>query len=191
MKFEVIATSRNVQGTGASRRLRRDGKVPGIVYGAGAAPVNVELDHNSVFHQLKREAFHASILSLMLDGQEQKVLLRDVQFHPFKPLVLHVDFQRVAADQKIQMRVPLHFINGDVCPGVKLQGGSINHILTDVEVGCLPGQLPEFIEVDLGALTAGHSLHLADLKLPEGVELVALNRGENFGVAALVGAKAE
>jgi large subunit ribosomal protein L25 len=191
MKFEVIATSRNVQGTGASRRLRRDGKVPAIVYGADLAPINVELDHNSVFHQLKREAFHASILSLVLDGQEQKVLLRDVQYHPFKPLVLHVDFQRVAADQKIHMRVPLHFVNGDVCPGVKLQGGSINHILTDVEVSCLPGQLPEFIEVDLIGLTAGHSLHLADLKLPEGVELVALNRGENFGVAALVGAKAE
>ncbi|MEW6312889.1 MAG: 50S ribosomal protein L25/general stress protein Ctc [Pseudomonadota bacterium] len=182
--MEIIATPRGAQGTGASRRLRNSGKVPGIVYGGNAAPKSIELDHNALYHSLRQEAFHASILTMNVGGQKEQVLLRDVQMHPFRQQVLHVDFQRVAADQKIHMKVPLHFVNADVAPGVKTAGGIVSHILTELEISCLPKDLPEFIEVDLGNLNAGHPLHLADLKLPNGVE--AVTRGENPAVAAIV-----
>jgi large subunit ribosomal protein L25 len=186
MNITVKASARSVQGTGASRRLRRADKVPGIVYGGGKDATAIELDHNNLFHQLKLEAFHASILDMELDGSKQQVLLRDVQMHPFKTLVLHVDFQRVAADKKIHMKVPLHFINGDVSPGVKLSGGIVSHILNELDIACLPKDLPEFIEVDLMELTAGHSMHIAEMKMPAGVESVALNRGDNQVVATIV-----
>ena len=183
MNFEVIAQARAEQGSGASRRLRNAGRVPAIVYGAGKDAQAVTLDHNSIYHALRVEAFHASVLSLNIDGQVEKVLLRDVQHHPFRQLVLHVDFQRVDPNTKLHIKVPLHFVNADVAPGVKLGGGIISHVLNEVDVSCLPADLPEFIEVDLANLGAGQSIHMADLKLPKGVELVALHRGDNQTVA--------
>lgn len=184
MKIEIIANKRDLQGTGASRRLRRAGKVPGILYGGETAAQPIELDHNALFHSLKQEAFHASILSMNLDGQKQQVLLRDYQMHAFKPQVLHIDFQRVAADRKIHMRVPLHFVNTDIAPGVKLQGGVVSHVLNELDISCLPADLPEFIEVDMKDVSVGHSVHVKDLKLPKGVETV-LHRGENPVVATI------
>lgn len=183
MLIEISATARKLQGTGASRRLRIAGRVPGIVYGGDQAAQAIELDHNTIFHQLKREAFHSSILSLMFEGKKEQVLLRDVQMHPFRPLVLHVDFQRVAKDQKVHMKVPLHFVNADIAPGVKLSAGIVSHVLTEVEVSCLPDSLPEFIAVDLAALSLGHSIHVSDLKLPEGVEVIV--HGDDSVVATI------
>ena len=183
MNFEVIAQARAEQGSGASRRLRNAGRVPAIVYGAGKDAQAVTLDHNTIYHALRVEAFHASVLSLNVDGQVEKVLLRDVQHHPFRQLILHVDFQRVDPNAKLHIKVPLHFINADLAPGVKLGGGIISHVLNEVDVSCLPADLPEFIEVDLANLGAGQSIHMADLKLPKGVELVALHRGDNQTVA--------
>ena len=183
MNFEVIAQARAEQGSGASRRLRNAGRVPAIVYGGGKDAQAVTLDHNSIYHALRVEAFHASVLSLNIDGQVEKVLLRDVQHHPFRQLVLHVDFQRVDPNAKLHIKVPLHFVNADVAPGVKLGGGIISHVANEVDVSCLPADLPEFIEVDLANLGAGQSIHMADLKLPKGVELVALHRGDNQTVA--------
>ena len=185
MKIEVTAQKRELQGTGASRRLRRVGKVPGIVYGGDRGPVNIELDHKDLYHNLSREAFHASILTLHLDGQAEQVLLRAFNMHPFKARVQHVDFQRVSKDKKIHMKVPLHFINADVSPGVKEQGGVANHVLNDLDITCLPDDLPEFIEVDLGSLTVGNSIHVRDLALPKGVEPV-LHRSENPVVATVI-----
>jgi large subunit ribosomal protein L25 len=185
MKIEFDARKREVQGTGASRRLRRAGKVPGIVYGGGdAAALPIEMDHNALFHNLRQEAFHASILTMNLEGQMQQVLLRDYQMHPYKPQVLHVDFQRVAADKKIHMKVPLHFVNADIAPGVKLQGGVVNHVLNELDVTCLPADLPEFIVVDLKNVSVGHAVHVKDLQLPKGVEAV-LHRDENPVVATI------
>jgi large subunit ribosomal protein L25 len=185
MKIEVNAQKRELQGTGASRRLRRVGKVPGIVYGGDQAPVNIELDHKELYQNLTREAFHASILTLKLDGQAEQVLLRAVNMHPFKARVQHVDFQRVSKDKKIHMKVPLHFVNAELSPGVKEQGGVANHVLNDLDISCLPDDLPEYIEVDLGNLTVGHSIHVRDLALPKGVEPV-LHRNENPVVATVI-----
>ena len=167
MKFN--ATSRSVQGSSASRRLRRAGRVPAIVYGADAAPLSIELDHNEIYHALRKEEFHSSILNMQLDGNASQVLLRAVQWHPYKPQVLHVDFQRVAAGQALHTKVPLHFINAESSPAVKLSGAIINHVLTEIEVTCLPNDLPQFIEVDLGNIVAGASVHLSDVKPPRGV----------------------
>jgi len=170
MKIEVNATSRKAQGTGASRRLRKAGRVPGIVYGS-SEPVLIDLDQNSLYYALQNEAFHASILTLDLDGKKEPVLLRDFQMHPFRQQVQHIDFQRVAKDKKIHMKVPLHFLNAEIAPGVKLGGGIISHVLNELEIACLPADLPEFIEVDLANLELGHSVHVSDIKLPKGVEL--------------------
>jgi len=185
MKIEVNAQKRDLQGTGASRRLRRVGKVPGIIYGGDRAPVNIELDHKELYQNLTREAFHASILTLKLDGQAEEVLLRAVNMHPFKARVQHVDFQRVSKDKKIHVKVPLHFVNAEISPGVKEQGGVANHVLNDLDISCLPDDLPEYIEVDLGNLTVGHSIHVRDLALPKGVEPV-LHRNENPVVATVI-----
>ncbi len=172
--MKVVAQLRELQGTGASRRLRRAGKVPGIVYGSSAKPVAIELDHNGLFHALRKESFHSSILELEVDGKDvQQVLLRDVQMHAFKPQVLHVDFQRVAADQKIHVKVPLHFLNAEVSPAVKQNGAVVSHVFTEIDITCLPKDLPEFIEVDLSSLAVGQTIHLADLKLPDGVGVVS------------------
>ncbi len=170
--MKVIATTRSLQGTGASRRLRRTGKVPGIVYGSTDTPVSIELDHNDLFHALRKEAFHSSILDLEIDGSAaSSVLLRDVQMHPFKQQVLHIDFQRVAANTKIHMRVPIHFINAETSPAVKMSANVVSHVMNDIEVICLPKDLPEFIEIDLGTLEAQGAVHVSDLKLPEGVSV--------------------
>ncbi len=168
MKIEMTATSREAQGTGASRRLRKAGRVPGIVYG-GAEAQMIELDHNTLYHALRNEAFHASILTLDMGDKKQQVLLRDFQMHPFRQQVMHIDFQRVQADKKIHMKVPLHFTNAAAAPGVKVGGGTISHVLSDLEIACLPADLPEFIEVDLSSLDIGHSIHVSDVKLPKGV----------------------
>ncbi len=186
MQIEINASKRDTQGTGASRRLRRAGRVPGIVYGNGVAAQSIDLNHKDLYFGLKNEAFHSSVLNLNLDGVKEAVLLRDFQMHPYKPLVLHIDFQRVDASQKIHMKVPLHFVNADVSPGVKLAGGVVSHLLTEAEVLCLPGALPEFIEVDLSKLEAGQTVHLSDLALPEGVEFASLSRGEDHGVANIL-----
>ncbi len=172
--MKVIATSRSAQGTGASRRLRIAGRVPAIVYGGEATPASIELDHNTLYHALRKEAFHSSILELEVDGKgAEKVLLRDVQMHPFRQLVLHVDFQRISANTKIHVKVPLHFVNADLSPAVKMSAAVVSHVLTELDVTCLPGQLPEFIEVDLTTLVAGSSIHLNDITLPEGVSAVS------------------
>ena len=173
MQFELIAQARTLQGTGASRRLRRAGTVPGIVYGGEAAPQAIEVAHNDLLLKLKKEAFHSSIVNLVVDGKKEQVLLRDYQMHAYRPLVLHIDFQRVDATHELHIRVPLHFINEEIAPGVKLKGGLVNHVVTEVDVHCLAKDLPEFIEVDLAALKIGDSIHLSQLKLPNGVKLVA------------------
>ncbi len=185
MAIELNAIPREIKGTGRSRRMRREGKVPGIVYGGGAAPKNIELDHNSLVHQMKVRAFQSSILNMTLDGEKIPVLLREVQMHPFRPAVLHVDFQRVAKDVKIHVEVPLRFINQETAPGVKLGGGVLNHVLTALDVSCLPADLPEFIEVDLSHLELGDAVHVTDLKLPSGLEAVARGRGEDPVVATV------
>jgi large subunit ribosomal protein L25 len=179
--MKVVAFARTQQGTGASRRLRNAGQTPGIIYGGAAAPQLIALDGNALFHALKKEAFHGSILDLELDGQTQKVLLRDFQMHAYKQIVLHADFQRVDASQPIHTKVTLHFVNADVSPAVKLGGAIVSHVLNELEVSCLPGQLPEFINVDLSKLEAGASIHVSDLALPEGV--TALTHGQNLTVA--------
>ena len=185
MKIEIKADKRSVQGTGASRRLRRESKVPGILYGAGKDALPIELDHKDLWFKLRTEAFHASILDMDVAGEKTQALLRDYQMHPFKPLILHVDFQRVAADRRIHMRVPLHFINEQNSPGVKVAGGLVEHVMKELEISCLPKDLPEFIEVDLANLQAGHSLHLSSLKLPPGVEPI-VPKGEDPTVATIV-----
>jgi large subunit ribosomal protein L25 len=169
MKF--VAYERTLQGTGASRRLRNASKVPGIVYGAGT-PSMIELDHNALFFALKKEAFHSSLLDMELGGKTQKVLLRDFQMHAYKPLVLHIDFQRVDEKTKIRKKVPLHYKNEEASAAVKTDKCLVSHITTEIDIECLAAQLPEFIEVDLSVLTKGQSLHGKDLKLPAGVKLM-------------------
>ncbi|MCX7815411.1 MAG: 50S ribosomal protein L25/general stress protein Ctc [Tepidimonas ignava] len=170
MKF--LAFERQAQGTGASRRLRRAGKVPGIVYGGNAEPQAIELDHNALWQAVQKEAFHTSILEMELGGQTTKVVLRAVQYHPFKPQVLHVDFQRVDENTRLRKKVPLHFVNAENSPAVKADKCLINHVATELEIECLATQLPDFIEVDLGNLHKGQSLHVSDLKLAPGVKVV-------------------
>jgi large subunit ribosomal protein L25 len=185
MKIEINARKRMAQGTGASRRLRRTGNVPGIVYGGKGEAVTIELNHKELYQHLTNEKFHASILSLKLDGKAEDVLLRAFNMHPWKGHVQHIDFQRVSKDKKIHMKVPLHFVNAEVSPGVKEQGGIPNHVLNELDVTCLPDDLPTFIEVDMGHLTIGHSVHVSELKLPKGVEAV-LHKGENPVVATVI-----
>jgi large subunit ribosomal protein L25 len=186
MKIEINASPRGVQGTGASRRLRRDGKVPGVIYGGGKDATSIEMDHNELFHKMKHEAFHASILDMTVGAEKLQVLLRDYQMHPFRNVINHVDFQRVAADREIHMRVPLHFKGEELSPGVKQQGGLVSHVINELEVACLPKDLPEFIEVDLSHLSAGHSLHVGDIALPTGVRALILKKGDNPTVATVV-----
>lgn len=183
MAIEVIAQTRKQQGTGASRRLRLVGKVPGIIYGGKKPAVTIEIEHNGLFHQLRNEKFHASILTLKLDDAIEPVLLRAVNMHPWKLQVQHIDFQRVSADEKIHMKVPLHFVNAEISPAVKVSGGIVSHILNELSIRCLPADLPEFIPVDLSELIVGHSMHVRDLVLPKGVEL-SLKGTENPPVAS-------
>jgi large subunit ribosomal protein L25 len=185
MKIEINARKREAQGTGASRRLRRAGGVPGIVYGGSGQAVQIELNHKELYQHLTNEKFHASILSLKLDDKAEDVLLRAFNMHPWKGHVQHIDFQRVSKDKKIHMKVPLHFINAELSPGVKEQGGIANHVLNELDITCLPDDLPTFIEVDMGHLTIGHSVHVSELKLPKGVEAV-VHKGENPVVATVI-----
>ena len=175
-------------GRGASRRLRASGKAPGIVYGGSAEPAQIELDHNALIHALKNEAFHASILTMKLGGAAQKVLLRDVQMHPYRPQVLHVDFQRIDENKKIHMKVPLHFVNAENSPAVKLAGAVVSHVVNEIDVACLPKDLPEFIRVDLSALETGHPFKASNLQLPSGV--VAVTHGKDPVIATAVVPKA-
>ena len=185
MAIEISARKREIQGTGPARRLRRQGRVPGIVYGGEQGPVNIELDHKDLYLNLRNERFHASILSLDVAGTKEQVLLRAVTMHPYRPQVEHVDFQRVLKNKKLHMKVPLHFVNAEKSPGVKDQGGVVSHVLNELDISCLPDDLPEFVEVDLGGLAVGNSIHARDLKLPQGVEL-ALKKDENPAVATVV-----
>ena len=187
MKF--VAFERSKQGTGASRRLRITGRTPGIVYGGTGEPMPIELDHNALWHAIKKEAFHASILDMELDGNTSKVLLRDLQMHPFKQLILHADFQRVDATTMLHMKVPLHFSGEDVSPAVKLDACLINHVANELEIACLPANLPEFIAVDLSGLKKGTSLHVNDVPLPAGVK--AVTRGKENPVIVSVTAPVE
>jgi large subunit ribosomal protein L25 len=182
--MKVVAFERSLQGTGASRRLRNSGKTPGIVYGADKDVQLVELDHNALWHALKKEVFHSSILDLEVGGKPQQVLLRDVQYHPFKQMVLHVDFQRVDSKKKLHTKVPLHFMNQESNPAVKLAGAVITHVINELEVECLPGDLPEFLEIDLAKIEAGQSMHAKDIALPKGVALVAHVDTENPVIAS-------
>ena len=170
MKF--VAFERKKQGTGASSRLRATGKAPGIVYGGEGQPQLIELDHNALWHALKKEAFHSTILDMELGGKESKVLLRDVQYHPFKPQIVHIDFQRVDAKTKLHMKVPFHFVKAEESHAVKFENCIVNHVMSDLDISCFPADLPEYIEVDLSDLKKGMSLHLDDIKLPKGVTAV-------------------
>ncbi len=181
--MKVIAFARKEQGSGASRRLRNAGQTPGIIYGGTSAPLNISLDHNALYHALKKETFHSSILDIEVDGKVEKVLLRDFQMHAFKQLVLHADFQRVDAKQKIHVKVPLHFINAEISPAVKLSAGIISHVMTELDITCLPKDLPEFVEIDLANIEVGNSIHLSDITLPKGVTAVAHGGQDNPTIA--------
>lgn len=184
MKF--VAFERAKQGTGASRRLRITGRTPGIVYGSTAEPAMIELDHNALWHALKKEAFHSSVLDMEIAGTEHKVLLRDVQMHPYKPLVLHIDFQRVDANTKLHMKVPLHFKGQEESSAFKLDHCLITHVLNEIDVSCLPSELPEFVEVDLSGLKKGDSFHVSDIKLPAGVKAVRKGQADPVVVSVVV-----
>ena len=179
--MKVIAFNRTLQGSGASRRLRISGQTPGIIYGGAQAPALIQLDGNALYHALKKEAFHGSVLEMEIDGATQQVLLRDFQMHAFKQLVLHADFQRVDANSKVHKKINLHFENADVSPAVKLHGATISHVMEALDVSCLANDLPEFISVDLSNIDVGHSIHVNDLKLPNGV--TAITHGKNFTIA--------
>jgi len=182
--FELEAELRNDTGKGASRRLRYAGLVPGIIYGAHKDPVMITLLHNALIHNLEQEAFYSHILSIKLGGKKEKVVLKDLQRHPSKPFVLHADFLRIDEKEAIRVHVPLHFMNEESAAGVKA-GGRISHTLTDVEVSCLPKNLPEFIEVDLVAMEVGQSIHLSEINLPKGVEIPALAQGASHDLAVV------
>jgi large subunit ribosomal protein L25 len=171
--MNFVAFERAKQGTGASRRLRITGRTPGIVYGGTAEPTLIEIDHNALWHAIKKEAFHASILDMELGGKTEKVLLRDLQMHPFRQLILHIDFQRVDAKTRLTMKVPLHFSGEEESPAVKVEGCLVNHVVTELNISCLPKDIPEFIAVDLTGLKKGSSLHVKDITLPKGVKFVA------------------
>jgi large subunit ribosomal protein L25 len=186
MAFELNAVKREEMGTGASRRLRHADKLPGVIYGCDQAAQSIVLDHNPVYYALKEEDFHSALVSLVVDGQKEVVMVRDFQMHPYKQQVLHIDFQRVNMNEPMHVNVALHFINADESPAVKNDGAKITHVLNDVEIRALPGDFPHFIEVDLSKIVAGGAVHLSDLKLPKGVELSLLARGDNATVALAI-----
>ena len=186
-KFELNAEKRETKGTGASRRLRRSGKIPAVIYG-GTKDVNmVMFEHAPVYHMLENEAFHTSILTVNYEGSSDQVILRDVQMHPYQQQIVHMDLQRVSATEKIHMSVPLHFIGEEIAPGVKQQGGIVSHLLNELDITCLPHQLPEFLTADVSNLHVGESVHISDLPLPEGVEITAIaHGGDDLAVATVV-----
>ncbi len=187
--FILEATARADVGKGASRRLRRlAGEIPAIIYGADQEPTAITLKHKDILHSTENEAFFSHIITIKVDGKDESVVIKDLQRHPAKPKIMHADFMRVSADQAIQVKVPLHFVNEDKAIGVKQEGGIINHLMNELEISCLPGKLPEYIEVFMAELKVGESIHIADLALPEGVTSVELSHGEehNLPVAACV-----
>ena len=175
-QFEISAETRERKGKGASRRLRRTGHIPGILYGANKDPVNIQLEHNDVIRHTELEAFYSHVLTLKLPSGDERVVLKDMQRHPFRPQVLHMDFLRVDENEKLSMRIPFHFINEETCAGVKA-GGVLSHVMTEIDILCLPRDLPEFIEVDVEQLELGDSLHLSDITIPSGVEVASLAHG--------------
>lgn len=185
MKIEVTAFPRTSQGKGASRRLRATGRVPGVIYGAGKDADSVEFDHKALLRHLKLEAFHSSILDMTVEGKKDRVLLRDFQMHPFKEQVQHVDFQRIDPKKKIHMAVPLHFMNAEISPGVKVGKGVVQHIINELEILCLPDDLPEYIEVDLKDLELGSSIHVSELNLPKGVEPLSRLKADDPAVVTV------
>jgi large subunit ribosomal protein L25 len=191
-KFDITAEPRSVQGKGASRRLRRAGLAPAILYGAEKPPQMVSLPQNVLLRHLDDERFHSAILNVTVDGQTDQAILRDWQMHPVRTEVLHVDFQRISATEKLHMKVPLHFLGQDVAPGVKLEGGIVTHLMTDIDITCLPKDLPEFLEVDMSQMHLNHSVHLSDIKLPEGVQITSLaHGGDDHAVAAITAVRVE
>jgi large subunit ribosomal protein L25 len=174
MKIEINAKERKSKGTGASRRLRHEGTTPGILYGGIKDSISLEIDTKELFMQFRHEAFHASILTLNLEGKKESVILRDFQMHPVRNNIQHIDFQRINENEKINVKVPFHFVNEDTAPGVKIEGGLVSHIMTEIDISCLPKDLPQYIEVDLGELAMGESIHLSEITVPEGVELTSL-----------------
>lgn len=190
MQLEFNAAKRDGQGTGASRRLRRTGRVPAIIYGGTGKPQQIDIDHNELYQLLRKEAFYSSVLTANIDGVKETCLLRDVQRHAYRQVILHADFQRVDATHKLHQKIPLHFINADIAPGVKLGGGIVQHVMTDLEVRCLPKDLPAFIEVDLKDMVAGHSFHVSQLSLPAGVEAM-LHKGEDPVVATILAVRGQ
>jgi len=185
VEFELAAEARESSGRTGSRRLRLAGKVPAVVYGGGRPPSSVTLDHNSLVHQMEHEAFYTSILTLKVGKESESVIVKDVQRHPSKPQIVHLDLQRIRADEEITLHVPVHFINEESSVGVKTQGGVVEHLMSDVEVSCLPKDLPEFLEVDVTEVTLDHIVHLSDIKLPQGVKLVALEHGSDHAIFAI------
>lgn len=183
--MQFVAFERAKQGTGASRRLRITGRAPGIVFGGAAPAQTIEIDHNALWHALKKETFHASILDMELAGKVQKVLLRDVQYHPYKPQVLHIDFQRVDEKTRLRKKVPLHFVGAEASPAVKTDKCVVNHVMTEIEIECLATQLPEHVTVDLSNATSGAAIHTGDIQLAKGIKLVTHGR-TNITVATMV-----
>ena len=175
--FDLIAETREDQGKGASRRLRRQGKVPAIIYGAGRPPRALAFDANKVIKQLENQSFYSSVLNIKVRDKSQAAILKDMQRHPAKNTIMHMDFQRIVADEVIRMNVPLHFVGEDVAVGVKVDGGKVSHLITDVEVVCLPKDLPEYLDIDISELELNAMMYLSDIELPEGVEMPALAQG--------------
>ncbi len=176
-EFDLVAELREDQGKGASRRLRHQDKVPAIIYGAGRPPRSLMFDHNKVIRQLENESFYSSILNIQVNDKSQAAIVKDIQRHPSKPRIMHIDFQRIVADEKIKMNVPIHYLNAEEADGVKSEGGSVSQIITDIEISCLPADLPEYFEVDIIDLKLNEMLHISDIKLPEGVEIPILAQG--------------
>jgi large subunit ribosomal protein L25 len=185
-KFELTGEKRDGKGSSSSRRLRREGRVPAVLYGGAKGSVMLTFDHDAIHHHLENEAFHTSILTVTVDGEADQAILRDVQMHPYKPKVLHMDLQRISATEKLHMEVPIHLVGEDVAPGVKLQGGIVSRLMAEVDISCLPHQLPEFLAIDISQLNIGDSVHLSDIPLPEGVTITTLaHGGEDLAVATI------
>lgn len=176
-QYELNAELRETKGTSASRRLRETSRIPGIIYGGGKAPASVSFDHDAIYHQLEHESFHSSILTVKTGKESEQAILRDVQMHPYKQLIMHMDLQRISATDKIHMSVPLHFTGAEAAPGVKEENGMIAHLMTEVDITCLASNLPEFLTIDVSGLHIGDSIHLSEIQLPEGVEVTALGHG--------------
>lgn len=189
-QYVLTAHSREERGTAHSRRLRNQDQVPAVMYGAGKQNIALALNHTEMYRYVGVEAFHTALLDLNVDGKSEQVILRDVQMHPFKPLIMHLDFQRVSATEKLHIKVPVHIVGGDVSPGVKAEGGIVSHLITELDISCLPKDLPEYLEIDISELELHQSVHLSDIKIPDGVELTALaHGGEDLAVAGVAPAK--